>query len=156
MVSSTNSCAPVQPLTDPASIEQALMNVAERSFFAFAEPADLSLADALTADGPAMIASVSFTGPTSGSLAVTMSVSLIRELAQAFSGDPDQEFTPADLIDMAGEFANMVTGSWLTATEPNAIFNLTMPDVRDIATAAPVSRMMQINGQPVGLTWQVG
>lgn len=131
------------------------MNVAERSFFAFAEPADLSIADTLVADGPAMSATVSFAGPMSGSMSVTMPVTLVRELAQAFSGDPDQEFSPADLIDMAGEFANMVTGSWLTATEPNAIFNLTMPQVTESAAAPAVNRMMQINGQPVGLAWQV-
>lgn len=151
-----NSCAPVHPLTDPASVELALSNVSERSFFAFAEPAELSAASEMTAAAEPMItAGVQFRGPSSGELHVTMPVSLTRELAHAFAGDPDLEFSDADLVDMAGEFANMVTGSWLTATEPNAIFNLTMPQVTESAAAPAVNRMMQINGQPVGLAWQV-
>lgn len=151
-----NSCAPVHPLTDPASVELALSNVSERSFFAFAEPAELSAASEMTAAAEPMItAGVQFRGPSSGELHVTMPVSLTRELAHAFAGDPDLEFSDADLVDMAGEFANMVTGSWLTAVDASSTFDLSMPVVTRIDTVPPATRMMRVNGQPVALTWRV-
>ena len=125
-----NSCAPVQPLTDPASVVQAVCNVAERSFFAFAEPADAASADTLAPAGTrAMSASVRFSGPCAGVMHVTMAVELTRELAALFSGDPDLTFSDADLTDMAGEFGNMVTGAWLTAADATSTFDLAAPVV---------------------------
>ena len=132
------------------------MNVAERSFFALAEPGDDFTGDALAAQAPLFQAAVSFTGPVAGTMSLTVPVALTRELAQLFSGDPDHDFSTAELIDMAGEFANMVTGSWLTTAEPNAIFTLGMPKVDEMSTAPTPTRLMVVNGQPVGLTWQVG
>ena len=151
-----NSCAPVHPLTEPGAVEQAVCNVAERSFFAFAEAGDPSLAAALAPAGsPAMSAAVRFTGPCCGQMQVTMSTALTRELAHQFAGDPDLQFSDADLIDMAGEFANMVTGAWLTATDAASTFDLAAPVVTQTEAAPPITLMMQINGQPVGLTWRV-
>lgn len=151
-----NSCVPVQPLTDPAAIVQAVSNVAERSFFAFAEPADAaSAADLAPAGTPALSAAVRFAGPCSGEMRVTMPVALTRELAELFSGDPDFAFSDADLIDMAGEFGNMVTGAWLTAADATSTFDLAAPVVTSIEAPPPVGLMMQINGQPVGLSWSL-
>ena len=151
-----NSCAPVPPRAESAPIEQAVTNVAERSFFAFAEAADPSAAAALAAPGaPALTSVVRFTGPSRGEMRVTMPATLARELAQQFSGDPTLEFSEADLIDMAGEFANMVTGAWLTATDAASTFDLTAPAVTRDSVPPPVALMMQINGQPVGLSWRV-
>jgi CheY-specific phosphatase CheX len=149
-----NSCAAVQPLFDSAPIAQAVMNVAERSFFAFAEAADPSTAADLAAPG-ALTSAVRFTGPARGEMRVTMPVTLARELAQQFSGDPTLDFSEADLIDMAGEFANMVTGAWLTATDAASTFDLTAPSVTRDNAPPRVTLMMQINGQPVGLSWRV-
>lgn len=156
MESSTNSCAPVPPLADFASIELAVTNVAERSFFAFAETADASTAADLVADGaPALTSAIRFTGPSRGEMRVTMPVALARELAQQFSGDPSLEFSDADLADMAGEFANMVTGAWLTAADASSMFDLAAPEVARVQSAPDVALMMQINSQPVGLSWRV-
>ena len=156
MESSTNSCAPVTPLADLASIEQAVMNVAERSFFAFAEAVALSTAADLVANGaPALTSAVHFSGPSRGQMRVTMPVTLARELAQQFSGDPSLEFSDADLTDMAGEFTNMVTGAWLTAADASSMFDLTAPEVTRVDSTPAVALMMQINGQPVGLSWLV-
>jgi CheY-specific phosphatase CheX len=154
--SSTNSCVPVPPITDPASIEQAVTNVAERSFFAFAETVAASTAADLIANGaPALTSEVRFSGPFCGEMRVTMPVALARDLAQQFSGDPSFEFSDADLADMAGEFANMVTGAWLTAADASSMFDLAAPEVTCVHTAPAVALMMQINGQPVGLHWHV-
>jgi CheY-specific phosphatase CheX len=156
VVSSTSSCAPVHPLTETAAVEQALIVVAERSFFAFAEPADPSLPMTLaSAEVPALTAAVRFSGPSTGEMRVTTPVALTRELAQAFSGDPSLEFGDADLADMAGEFANMITGAWLTAVDTRVVFDLGAPVVTRIDTAPETSLLMQINCQPVGLAWHV-
>jgi len=149
-----NSCAPVHPLADAVFIEQAVCNVAERSFFAFAERAH----EAPTLAEPGAItlsAVVSFTGPAAGYMRVTMPLTLTRELATMFSGDPALVFSNEDLIDMAGEFANMVTGAWLTATAAASTFDLRAPVVTLTAEPAVAALMMQINGQPVGLSWRV-
>jgi CheY-specific phosphatase CheX len=150
---STNSCALAHSLTDPAAVEQAVMNVAERSFFAFAEPADPMQTPAIDGHQSTLTAAVSFSGPSSGSMRVTMPEALTRELAQMFAGDPDMELTPADVIDMAGEFANMVTGAWLTAVDSKSTYNLSAPVVTAVSTTPPVALVMQINSQPVWLAW---
>jgi len=153
---STNSCAPVPTLTEVESIKQAVTNVAERSFFAFAETVAAATAADLVANGaPALMSEVRFSGPYRGDVRVTMPVALARELAQQFSGDPSLEFSEADLADMAGEFANMVTGAWLTAADASSMFDLTAPEVSRVPAAPSVALMMQINGQPVGLSWRV-
>lgn len=152
---STNSCALVHSLTDPAAVEQAVTSVAERSFFAFAEPADPMQTPTIEANLPALTSSVSFVGPSHGSMRVTMSVALTRELAHMFAGDPDMDLTPADISDMAGEFANMVTGAWLTSADASSTFNLSAPAVTTATTTPPVALLMQINSQPVWLAWTV-
>ncbi len=155
MESLTNSCAPVHPLSEPGAVELAVSNVAERSFFAFAEPAESAMVSELTANGAALSAGVAFSGPASGAMHVTMPVALVRELAQQFSGDPDIDFSDADLVDMAGEFANMVTGAWLTSTDPSSTYDLTAPVVTTVTAAPAATLVMQINYQPVALAWQV-
>lgn len=155
-----NSCVPVHPLAETEPVAAAVCNVAERSFFAFAEPVDPSMADVPFAM-PAFSADVRFSGPASGQMRVLIPVALTRELAEMFSGDPGIQFTPEDLIDMAGEFTNMVTGAWLTSVDTSATFDLTAPSVVELrdAPAAPAADAslltMAINGQPVGLTWTV-
>ena len=151
-----NSCAPVHPLADAVFIEQAVCNVAERSFFAFAERAHEAPAPTLAEPGAITLSAVvSFTGPAAGYMRVTMPLALTRELATMFSGDPTLVFSNEDLIDMAGEFANMVTGAWLTATDAASTFDLGAPVVMLMAEPAVAALMMQINGQPVGLSWRV-
>ena len=131
--------------------------VAERSFFAFAEPVDDAAASVqlATADAPALAVVVRFTGSSAGEMRVTLPVTLASELALAFAGDPDLELSDADIVDLAGEFTNMVTGSWLTSAGPTAMFDLSAPVVTRVDVAPPVDAVMQINGQPVGLGWKV-
>ena len=130
--------------------------VAERSFFAFAEPADDPASIELaTAEAPALAVVVRFTGSSAGEMRVTLPVTLAGELALAFAGDPDLELSDADIVDLAGEFTNMVTGSWLTSAGPTAMFDLSAPVVTRVNVAPPVDAVMQINGQPVGLGWKV-
>ncbi|MBP8273607.1 MAG: chemotaxis protein CheX [Acidobacteria bacterium] len=156
MVSSTNSCALVHPLTEPGSVELAVTNVAERSFFAFAELVDPSAVAELTAHAfPALTSVVCFSGPVKGEMRVTVPDALTRELAQAFSGDPEIALGVDELRDMAGEFTNMVTGAWLTATDVSSTFDLTAPAVEAVTAAPPGAMVMQINGQPIWLSWKV-
>lgn len=156
MVSSTNSCALVHPLTEPGSVELAVTNVAERSFFAFAELVEPAAVAEMTAHAfPALTSVVRFSGPVKGEMRVTVPDSLTRELAQAFSGDPDIELHDDEMRDMAGEFTNMVTGAWLTATDASSTFDLTAPAVEAATAPPPVALVMQVNGQPIWLAWKV-
>lgn len=155
MESSTSSCAPAPPLIEREVVAQALSLVAERSFFAFAEPAEPGAeADLASVGSPGLTAVVRFAGPRTGRMSITMPVSLTRELGQLFLGEPDIELSDSNLTDMAGEFANMVTGSWLTFDGTAEAFDLTAPVVSRVDAAPPCDVVMQINGQPVGLSWQ--
>ena len=121
--------------------------VAEESFFAMVDPVP---ADMPAAKGPLLSARVTFAGSSSGALTCRMPRALAQELTAAFTG----EDAPSDdelVNDLAGEFANMVCGRWLTDVAPQSLFRLEHPVVlpvsaRDVVSSAPAGLL---NGQPV-------
>lgn len=111
----------------------AVRSVAERSFFAVAEPRDSSAFGALAETVPRwLVAKVRFeNGPMKGTLSCTLPEHLAHSLFDAFTGRDPAEPAPArDLVlDLMGEFSNMVCGVWLTHVASRHTFTLSHPTV---------------------------
>lgn len=141
-MSSTNSPAALP--TDSQALDRALAIVAEASFFAVVEPVPRVVP---VVEGAVVSACVTFEGSFSGSLTCRMPRALAHELTQAFIG----EEVPSDgeaVNDLAGEFANMVCGRWLTDVAPQSLIQLDHPVVSSapVPSRAPVGLL---NGQPI-------
>lgn len=140
------------PLTD------AVIAVAERSFFAWAEPA--GDAGSVAADGVWHHASVAFDGDFRGRTTFSVPPSLADELFRCFLGlGPDDPVDQAALRDLLGEFANMSCGSWLTGVQGRRCFTLASPEVESNGQT-PVEEptaVVLVNDQPVliGVTLEV-
>ena len=80
-------------------------------------------------------------------------IEIARELTAAFSGamPDDVAADAAEIDDLAGEFANMVCGRWLTDVAPRSLFTLARPvvGVVDVPSAPP---MGLLNGHPIWIT----
>src|SRR5262245_3913089 len=140
-MSSTN--LPVALPTDRDALDRALAVVAEESFFAMVDPVPN---DVPAVDGPMLDARVAFSGSFSGALSCRMPRDLAKELTIAFTGEETQDGAAVD--DLAGEFANMVCGRWLTDVAPQLLFQLDHPVVvgADAPSSAPSGLL---NGQPI-------
>jgi two-component system chemotaxis response regulator CheY len=135
-----------QPAADDvATLGRAVVQVAENSLFAYAEPCDLDRLAALLAARdrlePWLSASIAFTGPLTGMVWLSLPEPLAEELYRAFSGVGDTEVSGAQVFDFAGELANMACGLWLTNSHRSARFELSAPSVtattREAVVAAP-------------------
>lgn len=119
------------PAEHVAAVTEALIDVAENSFFGYVEPIDFDRFDEL-AEPPVrwLRASVHFDGAFAGWMHVEVPEPLAEQLFAAFLGEPPDE-PPADgpLFDLVGEFANMVCGTWLTRSSQRRQFNLKHPEV---------------------------
>ena len=158
-MSSANLRADLQ--ADRAALDRALAVVAEESFFAMVDPVPDDFAGVgpdgsggpVLSDRPNLVsARVTFDGGFAGALCCTMPRALAHELAAAFSGAAPEEIAVADpsVDDLAGEFANMVCGRWLTDIAPQQLFSLAHPSVEPLVAprkgAVPAGLL---NGQPV-------
>jgi hypothetical protein len=115
----------------------ALCHVAERSFFAVAEPCSPSdFADLVqVTPGPYLESAVSFVGAFAGRVTLVLPVALAREFLAAFMGETgDDAVSPTALVDVAGELANMACGKWLTDVCGRRRFDLHAPEVRHMAS----------------------
>jgi hypothetical protein len=140
-MSSTNLRAALP--TDRDALDRALAVVAEESFFAMVDPVAHEVP---LVDGPMLNASVAFSGTFSGTLSCRMPRDLAKELTTAFTGEETQDGEAVD--DLAGEFANMVCGRWLTDVAPQSLFQLDHPVV--VPVSAPSSAPSGLlNGQPI-------
>src|SRR5262249_32146896 len=110
----------------------ALTDVAERSFFAMAEPCDRATFDdrALAVDAW-RVAVVSFRGDVCGTMQCALTSPLGESLFDAFTGRGADEPAPRGELtaDLIGEFANMVCGAWLTRLTHATPFVLGQPRV---------------------------
>ena len=131
------------------SVTDAIASVAERSFFAYAEP----LTAAVPMPGDCYEIRVAFTGAFTGIVRIVMPASLAVDLCTAFAGiEPGDEIEPANVADLAGEFGNMACGTWLTSLGESACFSLSHPQVRPCGDAASLPAVMLINDQPISVT----
>jgi len=147
-MSSTN--LPATLATDREALDRALAFVAEESFFAMVDPVP---DDVPAVDGSIVSACVTFEGAFSGSLTCRMPRALAHELTAAFTG----EEVPSDgaaVDDLAGEFANMVCGRWLTDVAPQSLFRLDHPVVVLVATPSRTPSGL-LNGQPIWVELKV-
>jgi CheY-specific phosphatase CheX len=137
------------------SVQEALVEVAENSFFAFVDPIDgEALADAVAAAPSWLEASVTFTGAFGGTMRIVVAEPLALELFASFLGlEPGEAADDARLFDLVGEFGNMVCGSWLTRSCQRRRFDLQHPVVvRQVVVEPPADGeglSLALNGQPV-------
>jgi hypothetical protein len=153
-MSCPSSAQALHPAHDPAALAAALVSVAERSFFAYAEATAPD--DVVLTAGAWYEARVSFQGPFSGSMTLALPAALAHELYVAFLGLEADAAIDADAVrDLVGELANMACGSWLTGVHATSCFDLTHPDVQAIETAPPTDIVVMINDQPVAMALQI-
>jgi len=137
------------------SVTDAIASVAERSFFAYAEP----VTAAVPMPGECYEISVAFTGAFSGIVRIVMPLSLAFELCTAFAGvDPGEGMESSSVADLAGEFGNMSCGTWLTGltgVADTVCFSLTHPVVQPCADAESRPAVMLINDQPISVTLEL-
>ena len=133
------------------SVTDAIISVAERSFFAYAEP--VPAGDEVAMPGDCYEMSVAFAGPFAGVVSLVMPVALAHELCLSFSGlGPDEPLADGAVSDLAGEFANMACGTWLTSLEQAVCFSLAHPVVGRAGAVVPEQgAVVRINEQPVGV-----
>jgi hypothetical protein len=63
---------------------------------------------------------------------------------------------PEDVADLAGEFANMACGTWLTTLGETVCFSLAHPVVTTRSgNAAPAAAVMTINDQPISVALEL-
>ena len=129
-------------------------NVAEHSFFAFAEvppeAADMSL------HGDWYHAFVTFSGPFAGVVVLALPGALARELSAAFLGDGEPDaFDDSQVQDTVGEFANMTTGLWLTGLNEAIVFELGRPEVTRLERAPDLAVPLLVNGQPLMVAFEL-
>jgi len=133
---------------DRVALDRALAVVAEESFFTMVDPVPDSLAPP---NGHLVTAKVVFEGGFAGALSCTMPRALAHELTAAFSGTKPDEIAVADpaVDDLAGEFANMICGRWLTDVAPQQLFSLAHPSVEPAIVPGAGAPRGLLNGQPV-------
>jgi len=137
------------------SVQEALVEVAENSFFAFVDPLEgEALAEGVAAVSSWLEASVTFTGAFGGTMRIVVAEPLALELFASFLGlEPGESADDARLFDLVGEFGNMVCGSWLTRSCQRRRFDLEHPSVVRQASAEPPAGgdglSLALNGQPV-------
>ncbi len=135
--------------TDPTTLTDALVRVAERSFFAWAEP--IPVPDVDTHGW--RHASVGFHGDFHGRMTFSLPDPLARDLYAAFLGlPPDEAVEEEPLRDLIGEFANMACGSWLTQVHGAHCFSLDEPDAAAPAPAGVPAAAAMVNDRPVLIT----
>lgn len=119
------------------TVYAAVTDVAERSFFCMIDSCDAERFGDLAATCEHWLSStVHFDdGKCSGSVTCRLPMPLASRLFDAFSGRDADEPSPEEreVLDLVGEFANMVCGSWLTRAANQRTFALSPPAVTPIA-----------------------
>jgi hypothetical protein len=137
----------------------AVCEVAERSFFAYAEPCDAGrFAELCEGTERWYSAGIEFDeGDWKGTLRCLVPDDAALAMFDAFSGRGFDEPAPVpELVsDLMGELANMVCGAWLTRAASHQTFSLrTMPVVMS-AACAPVNGetwvTIAVNDRPVAV-----
>lgn len=153
------------PLEHVETLRTCLVDVAQESFFSYAEPCSverfreaLEMVDGAAAGsgGRWLSAHVDFDGAFAGRVTVvlpyTLSCDMAAGIAGLMPGDPIEESLVVDAI---GEFANMVCGTWLTRACVHRRFDLQPPAVLVIPDLPPApdegEEHLLINDWPVKL-----
>jgi hypothetical protein len=141
---------PAASVTEREALKRALAVVVEESFFAMVEP----VPNAVPAiEGSIVSACVTFEGSFSGSLTCCLPRALVHELTATFIGE-EIPFDGEAVNDLAGEFANMVCGRWLSDVAPQSLFRLGHPDVGTVSVPSHAPSGL-LNGQPIWVELQI-
>lgn len=132
--------------------------VAEENFFAITTPCDdRAFSEIAARQARWLVARVRFEeGPVVGSISCTLPEELAHALLDAFSGrEPSGPAPPCDhVLDLVGEFSNMVCGSWLTRMTRRQAFTLSRPAVEPAFGPARVDGprlLVAVNGLPLAV-----
>ena len=152
--------------TDAADVmAEAVTAVTAKSFFTVAERCDeRRFADLSAGARGWWHVSVQFTeGEDSGVVSCTLTDDLAHALFDAFTGrDPlDAPARTEDLVDLLGEFSNMVGGTWLTRLANHQTFSLSSPQVERTETApqptdADTRVLLTVNDRPLAVEIRIG
>ncbi|MEQ1909917.1 MAG: chemotaxis protein CheX [Vicinamibacterales bacterium] len=112
-------------------------DVAEQAFFVWAEPCDgKAIAELIAAstvpgtDAGWLAAHIEFRGASAGTFALQLPMALARELGAGMAGAPAAEaLADEQLVDVAGELANMLCGALLTRVDRAQQFELLPPQI---------------------------
>ena len=146
-----------------AALVAAASDVAERCFFAYAEPCDAGRFAEL-ADGATRwySATVHFEeGGWSGSVRCLVPKDAAVTMFDAFSGRSPEGPPPAptEVFDLMGELANMVCGTWLTRAATHQTFSLRTLPVTLSPACAPAANecwiTMAVNDRPFAIAVRV-
>lgn len=143
-----------------AALVQVVGDVAERSFFAYAERCDLArFEEAADAVPRWYCATIRFDeGAAAGMVECVLPEDLASALFDAFSGrdaaDPAPEH--GQVADLIGEFANMICGAWLTRAANGQTFTLRPPHVVADNTVRPdldqATVTLAVNDRPMAVS----
>ena len=142
-----------------AALVAAVCHVADRSFFAYAEPCDAGrFAELVEGTDRWYSAAIAFQeGGFDGSVRCLVPEDAAAAMFDSFAGRnfDDPAPSPADVSDLMGELANMVCGAWLTRAASRQTFSLrTLPVLlsRACAPAAGESwRTFAVNDRPLAV-----
>ncbi len=147
--------SPTSSTGDPdGGLDRAVAQVAEDCFYAMVEPAAADAwLEGCVAHDDWLQADVVFRGTFAGVVSCRLPRVMARDLAAAFLGMSEHELDPAaaTVWDLAGELANMVCGRWLTATQPNGLFDLAHPVVISAERPDATWHGVLVNGFPLAL-----
>ena len=157
------SSASLPPVTTPAEtvagLARALADVGERSFYGFVDVPDRErFAEAANAATDWIRAEVDFHGARDGTVHLAVPAVLVDSLVGAFIGDRSGVPFASAIEDLAGEFANMVCGAWLTRAQSDAMFSLGRPGVHRMPVgwtplhdAGPDDVLALLNDEPIAV-----
>ena len=141
-----------------SALFDAVRSVAERSFFSVAEPGHDDVFHVEARRVPQWFtATVQFEQEgLAGSVSCTVPEMLARTLFDAFTGrDPAEPLPGTDLVvDVVGEFSNMVCGMWLTRVANGHAFTLSRPRVAPashVGETGDVRVLAAIDDRPVAV-----
>src|SRR5262245_46486344 len=142
------------------AMADAVRSVSATSFFAMAEPCDEARFAALARGaGPWWVVSVQFKEDgDSGTVSCALPDDLAHSLFDAFTGgEPGGPVDRDALVDLLGEFANMICGTWLTRLANHHTFSLSQPAVLPAADAVHVDDadarvFVTVDDRPLAIT----
>ncbi len=143
-----------------------ISNVFETMLFIFLEPQDGGEGrdpSALHSSAVWVRGEIGFSGKYSGTLRLTLPLSLARRMASNFMGLEEEESSESQAIDLVNELCNMVCGNLSCRLDRTLMWKITIPRTRvlshpepeDGATRPEISVDFDADGEQVKLSIQL-
>jgi CheY-specific phosphatase CheX len=115
-------------------VDASVTEVLESMCFLSAEPVrEAGAPDYETADGASILRRLEFKGPRTGSFGICTSLPSARMIACNLIGVDPEEVTAEQAAETIGEITNMVCGAFLGRFEAKQAFDLSHPQMDDLA-----------------------